>query len=92
MQTSQPMLLAVSSLVATGLSPAQRDTVKMMHHSNGISYADRHDRTMMALQRRSLVEFHPRRKYGRDCWQLTNVGHGRACRIVAADHRLESMR
>jgi hypothetical protein len=75
-------------LPMTALSPVQRHMLRLMHGTNGISYADRRDRTMMALQRRGLVTFSQRRKYGRDCWHLSNTGHGRACQIVAADHRL----
>jgi hypothetical protein len=75
--------------MTTALSPVQRRMLRLMHTTcNGISYADRRDRTLMALQRRGLVTFSPRRKYGRDCWQLSDTGHGRACQIVAADHRL----
>lgn len=75
--------------MTTALSPTQRGMLKLMYQSNGISYSDRHDRTMAALRRRGLVEFHPRRKYGRDCWHLTNVGQGRAARCVASDARRE---
>ncbi len=76
----------MSTLVTTGLSPSQRDALKVMHVWNGIVYADERDRTMMALRRRGLVEFHHRRrKYGRSCWHFTNVGRGRACQIIAAD-------
>jgi hypothetical protein len=71
----------------TALSPVQREMLRLMYFANGISYADRHDRTMMALKRRGLAEFHPRRKYGRDCWHLTNVGKGRAAQTIASDAR-----
>jgi hypothetical protein len=70
------------------LSPSQRYAILMMHASNGISYDDQRDRTMMALQRRGLVRFQRRAKYGRNCWHLTEAGTGEAARRLAQKARL----
>lgn len=71
----------------TALSPAQRSMIGAMYFLNGICYHEKRDRTLIALQQRGLVEFSRRRKYGRDCWHLTEAGTAEAAKREAQRKR-----
>lgn len=56
------------------LSPTMWLQLSRMQASKSPYYANIFDPTCRALERRGLVHYHRARKYGRNCWHLTDAG------------------